>query len=67
MVVGLIVQFISLAHLRAEKSKLDERIAYYTESNEEINKKINYLENSEALEDMYRALGYGKEGDIKFE
>lgn len=67
MLVGLVFQFISISKLKAEKKALDEKIAYFTEYNEEINDKIDYLEDSEALEDMYRALGYGKEGDIKFE
>lgn len=67
MVVGLVFQFISISKLKAEKKALDEKIAYYTQYNQSVSDKINYLEDSEALEDMYRALGYGKEGDIRFE
>jgi cell division protein FtsB len=67
MIVGLVFQFVSISKLKAEKKALDEKIAYYTQYNQSVSDKINYLEDSEALEDMYRALGYGKEGDIKFE
>lgn len=67
MIIGLVFQFINLAKLKAEKKVLDEKISYYTLVNENTTYKINYYKDSETLEDMYRALGYGKEGDIKFE
>lgn len=67
MLIGLVFQFVSIAKLKAEKKALDEKISYYTNYNQELSDKIDYLNDSEALEDMYRALGYGKEGDIKFE
>ncbi len=67
MIVGLVFQFVHLSKLKKEKKALDEKIAYYTQYSENMNDKIDYLNNSEALEDMYRALGYGKEGDIKFD
>ncbi len=67
MVIGLVFQFVSISKLKAEKKALDEKIVYFTEYNNSVNDKIDYLKDSEALEDMYRALGYGKEGDIKFD
>jgi len=67
MVIGLVFQFVNLANLKSKKKVLDEKISYYTAVNEDTNYKINYYKDSETLEDMYRALGYGKEGDIKFE
>ena len=59
--------FINLSKLKTEKKLLEEKISYYTAVNEDTNYKINYYKDSETLEDMFRALGYGKEGDIKFD
>ena len=67
MIIGLVFQFVNLASLKNKKKVLDEKISYYTVVNDNTNYKINYYKDSETLEDMYRALGYGKEGDIKFE
>ncbi len=66
MVIGLIFQFVHLSNLKKKQTELQQQIAYYTNVSDDAKEKIDYYKNSEALEDMYRALGYSADGDIKF-
>ncbi len=64
LLVSLTYQFVVLANLKSQKRDLDASISELTEHNIELNNQLDYFNNSEALEDFYRANGYSKEGDI---
>ena len=64
LLVSLTYQFVVLANLKDQKSGLDASIKSLTEYNVELNNQVDYFNNSEALEDYYRANGYSKEGEV---
>lgn len=64
LLVSLTYQFVVLSNLRRQKANLDASIRDLKEYNVELNNELDYFNNSEALEDYYRANGYSKEGEV---
>ena len=64
LLVSLTYQFIVLGNLEAQKADLDASINTLNNYNVELNNQVDYFNNSEALEDYYRANGYSKEGEV---
>ena len=66
MLIVLTIQFVTLAKLKKQNSKLNNTLNYLEEYSCEINSQIDYYNNAQALEDMYRAQGYNKDTDVRF-
>ena len=64
IIVSLIYQFVVLGNLKRQSAELDAQINALTEYNVQLNNELEYFNNSEALEDYYRANGYSKEGEV---
>ncbi len=64
ILVSLTYQFVVLANLKRQSANLDAQIDALTEYNVQLNNELEYFNNSEALEDYYRANGYSKEGEV---
>ena len=62
--VSLTYQFVVLGNLKKQNAELDAQINALTEYNVQLNNELEYFNNSEALEDYYRANGYSKEGEV---
>ena len=67
MLIGLTIQFVSLARLKHQKRSLDKSIAYINEYTADVESQIDYFSNSQAIADMYRSQGYNKDSDVIFE
>lgn|GEM_PF-2912253 len=64
LLISLTYQFVVLSNLKRQKANLDASIQDLKEYNVELNNELDYFNNSEALEDYYRANGYSKEGEV---
>ena len=64
LLVSLTYQFVVLSNLKKQNAELDAQINALTEYNVQLNNELEYFNNSEALEDYYRANGYSKEGEV---
>ena len=66
MLIFLTVQFVSLNKLKKKKANLDNSLKYLNDYTGQLSTQIDYLENDQALQDMYRSLGYNKDSDVPF-
>lgn len=66
MLIGLTIQFVSLAKLKKENSQLDKTLNYVKECTIDVETQMDYYSNSQALEDMYRSQGFNKPTDVVF-
>lgn len=66
MLIFLTVQFVSLNKLKKKKANLDNSLKYLNDYTGQVSTQIDYLENDQALQDMYRSLGYNKDSDVPF-
>ncbi len=64
LLISLTYQFVVLNNLKAQKANLEASISELTDYNVGLNNQVDYFEDQAALEDYYRANGYGKDGDI---
>ncbi len=64
LLISLTYQFVVLSNLKRQEANLDASIQDLKEYNVELNNELDYFNNSEALEDYYRANGYSKEGEV---
>jgi len=66
MIIGLTVQFVTLSKLKREQRSLNKTLSYLEDYSCDVNSQLDYYNNSQALEDMYRSQGYSKDSDIRF-
>jgi len=67
MLVFLIIQFITLGRLKAQKADLDAQISNITNYNNATDTEIDFYTNHlNAVQDMYRAQGKGLPTDVFF-
>ncbi len=66
LIIGITFQFAKISKLRSQNLALQKQIEITKQQSELFENQTSFFNNTQALEDYYRQMGYGKEGEVYF-
>lgn len=66
LIIGITFQFSKLTKLKNQNLALQKQIEITKEQSSLFENQTSFFNNTQALEDYYRQMGYGKNGEVYF-